>query len=311
MMNHRSTTNACARILIAALALFACLWALMLPARAEADGMLRVKLARLGSPSAIEMRADCDYYLAADPTVRVLAGTEMTIAASDGALTLTAGDGAVDLGPSAQLMRSVPGNAGVQFLSPALSNRFCGDLSFAATGDVITTVLRIYVEDYLYGAVGYELAPTSGLEALKAQAIVARNYALRQKAARSGASYDLSDSGDALSYRGYSAAADYADVLRAVDATQGQTLYYGDAPATCYYCDSNGGQIESSANALGEALPYSAVRDDPYDYDGGGAKKTAELRKDAADLAPELTAALIDGAARQAALLGLSADPAD
>ena len=172
---------------------------------------------------------------------------------------------------------------------------------------MITTVLRIYVEDYLYGVVGYEMAPNSGLEALKAQAIVARNYALRQKAARAGAAYDLIDSGDALSYRGYNGAAEYADVLRAVDETRGQVLYFEGSPATCYFCDSNGGQIESAANAFGASLPYSVVRDDPYDLEGSGAKKTASIRKDARELAPGLAGAAGRALAEQLKELGLSA----
>ena len=56
MTIQRSLRNACARMIVVALALLSCLGAVH--ARAEADGMLRVKLARLGSPSVIEMTAD-------------------------------------------------------------------------------------------------------------------------------------------------------------------------------------------------------------------------------------------------------------
>ena len=75
-MNHSTTKNACARALIAALALFALLL-LGAAARAESDGMLRIRLTRLGAPDEIEMRADCDYTLASDPSVRVPAGATM------------------------------------------------------------------------------------------------------------------------------------------------------------------------------------------------------------------------------------------
>lgn len=304
MTIQRSLRNACARALIAALALLSCLG--IAAAHAESDGMLRVKLARLGSPSVIELTADCDYVLASDTAVRIPAGEKLTVSVHSGSLTLSTPSATLDAGPSAQLVREGSGSVGAQFLSPALSNRFCGDLWFAASGDVITTVLRIYVEDYLYGVVGHEMAPSSDVEALKAQAVVARNYALRQKAARSGAAYDLTDTGDALSYRGYSGASEYADVLRAVDETRGQALFYEGSPATCYFCDSNGGQIESAANALDAPLPYSEVRDDPYDLEGAGAKKTASIRKDASELAPELRQALADGVNAQLETLGLA-----
>ena len=302
---QRKAVHACVRAFCAALALFALLMAC---ARAETDGMLRVKLARLGAPAALTMRANCDYTLASDATVRIPSGTELTVSATGDSLTLTAGKRSLNLGPSACLKREGSGSQGLSFASPALSNRFCGDLVLAASGDAVTAMLSIYIEDYLYGVVGYEMSPSSDIEALKAQAIVARNYALRQKRARSGAGYDLSDSGDALSFRGYNDAGKYAAARQAVDETRGQVLFYGDEPATCYFCDSNGGQTESSANVLGEALPYSAVMDDPYDLEGGGAKKSATLRDDGSDLNDALRAALLAGMADQLREQGLYAD---
>ncbi len=307
----RGMLDACARKGIAALALLLCLLCFAAPrARAETDGTLRVKLARLGSPSAIQLCANCDYLLDASPEARVPAGTEIALWAEGDRLTLAAGELFVELGATARLTREGTGQSGAQFVAPALSNRFCGDLAFSASSGVITAVLDIALEDYLYGAVGYAMSPSNDLEALKAQAIVARNYALRQKAARAASGYDLSDSGDALSFRGYSTAGEYANVVKAVDATRGQVLCYGDSPATCYWCDSNGGQIESSANALGAPLPYSEVRDDPYDFDGAGAKKTVALRKDCADLPEGLKSALIAGVAEQLAGQGLGVDAA-
>ena len=121
----------CVCALLAALALvFVSSVAFMAPALAESDGMIRVRLTRLGAPSAITMKADCDYYLASDPSVRVAAGREMTISASGGALTLRSGKIRLSLGETAKLMRARSGNAGVRFLRPELSNRFCGDLGF-------------------------------------------------------------------------------------------------------------------------------------------------------------------------------------
>ena len=303
---NRSTAYACVRAICAALALLALLWAA--PGRAETEGMLRVKLARLGSPSTLTLRADCDYTLAADPSVRVPAGAELTVSAAAGQLTLTSGDVSLAVGPSAQLIRDGSGSRGIRFTSPALSNRFCGDLALAASEDVITAILRIYVEDYLYGVVGYELPPSSAPEALKAQAIVARSYALRQKSARGGSAYDLSDAGDALNFRGYNSASEYAAAIRAVDDTRGQALYYGDGLAACYFCESNGGQTESSANALGAALPYTQVMDDPYDLDSAAVKKSVTLRKDGADLPQLLKGALIDAAAEALKRQGFAAD---
>ena len=302
--NLRKALNACARLMCATLALFALL---LNCAHGESSGMLRVRLARLGSPASLTMRADCDYTLAADPAVRIPAGTDVTLSARGGNLTLTLGGRSVGLGATARLKRGGTGTTGMVFTSPTLSNRFCGDLVLSSSGDTVSAVLRIYIEDYLYGVVGNEMSPSSGIEALKAQAIVARNYALQRKAARGGSDYDLSDSGDALSFRGFSDAPEYANALKAVDDTRGQVARYGDSLATCYFCDSNGGQTEASDNAFDEALPYSTVMDDPYDLEGG-VKKTATLRRDAGDLDPRLQSALEAGAGEALRAQGLGAD---
>ena len=304
------TDHVCARLMAIALALFLSLCAAP-AARGETDGTIRVKLSRLGAPAAITMQADCDYTLASNPSARIPAGTAMTLSASGGKLALRAGDKTVALGASAALLRERSGSCGMRFTAPALSNRFCGDLAFTASGDVITTVLSIYVEDYLCGVVGCVMAPSSGLEALKAQAIAARNGALRQKTAHASAAYDVVDTDAALTFKGYSDAAEYADVLRAVEATRGGVLYYGENRAVCYYTDSNGGQIESAANAFGGALPYSAVADDPWDLASAAPRRTAEIRKDAQDLNPDLRAALIAGMADRLEALGLSSAPGD
>ena len=291
------------------LALALCLCAALTAALADNDGMLRVKLTRLGSPSTLAIQADCDYYLASDASVRLPAGTELLISARDGRLTLSANGGSMSLGESAKLMRAASGAHGVKFASPSLSNVFCGDLFLSASGDVITTTLNIYVEDYLYGVVGYEMAPSSSAEALKAQAVASRNYALMQKAARASAAYDITDISEELTFKGYNGSGEYAAVISAVDATRGGVLYYQDTPVQCYYCDSNGGQTESAANALGTRLPYSAVFDDAYDYAGSGPRKTASLRKDGQDLHTSLKTALLNGMADQLGQQGLSAAP--
>lgn len=304
---QRRIFNACARILCVALALF------VLPlaaAHGGSSGMLRIKLARLGSPASVTMQANCDYTLAADPAVRIPSGSEMTFSANGGNLTLTVGGRSVGLGASARLRRVGAGTTGVTFLSPALSNRFCGDLILSASGGTVSAILRIYIENYLYGVVGNEMPPSSDIEALKAQAIVSRNYALQRKSARNGSDYDLSDSGDGMSFRGYSDAPEYSAVQKAVDETRGQIACYGDSPATCYFCDSNGGQTESSANAFDAALPYSQVADDPHDLEGGGVQKTATLRRDAQELDGRLRAALDAGVVDALRQQGLSPEGA-
>ena len=78
------------------------------------------------------------------------------------------------------MMRTGGGTGtGVRFTSPSLANLFCGDLTFTVSGSGIQTVLSIYIETYLYGVLPYEMGNSSGIEALKAQAVAARTYTVR------------------------------------------------------------------------------------------------------------------------------------
>lgn len=264
---------------------------------AEADGVLRVKLTRLGAPASVTLDADC----ALRPSTGggdIPAGTEVTVSANGGRLLLESNGQQVDAGATLRLSRAETGGHGIQFRQPGLSNRFCGDLALTAAGDVISAVLNLYVEDYLYGVVGYEMPPSAGEGALQAQAVAARSYALSQKAMGVG-EYDLTDTAGGFTYKGLSDSADYARANQAVDDTRGQVLWYGDALACGYCTESNGGQTESAANAFGSAAAYTAVSDDAYDYESSAAKKTATLSRDGSGLAQPLAELLSEAAARE------------
>lgn len=282
------------------------------PARAESDGMIRVRLTRLGAPAAITLTVDCEYYLAADPTVRIESGETVTFTAGSNGLALSTDGRKVALGDTARLMRAQSGNRGVRFIQPELSNRFCGDLGLSASGGVISTVLNIYVENYLYGVVGYAMPPSADIEALKAQAVASRTFALRRKADRADAAYDVTDTAADQIFKGYNGTSDYDRVVQAVDATRGGVIYYEGALAPVSYCASNGGQTESARNAWGTALGFTEVKDDPYDFESGSATvKAASVNKDLTDLNPILKTALIEGMRAQFAQQKLSTNESD
>lgn len=273
-------------------------------AYAASDGMIRVYLTRLGSPSSIHLTPQCDYVLMVDDGYAVPAGTAVYVQAAGGSLTVTCGDWQIACGSSVRLTRTQGGNRGVRFTSPSLANLFSGDLTFYASGNAINTVLSIYIEDYLCGVVAYEMSDSYPLEALKAQAVAARNYALRQKSARGSSYYDVTDNTSNQVFKGYNAS--YGNVINAVRGTAGLTLYAGSALASCYYTASNGGQTESTKNAWGNALSYSVVKDDPYDLQSAGKKKTAAIRRDASGLHEKLAAALRAGTAPALNAAGLA-----
>ena len=260
-------------------------------AQAASDGMIRVKLSRLGSPSSVTFRTSGAYTVNGS---RLSDGASATVSASSGVLTLTSGGKTLATGTTISVNRTSGGTScGVRFTSPSLGNLFCGDVIFTASGGAVQTVLRIYIETYLYGVVPYEMSNSFPIEALKAQAVSARTYAMRAK--RSGGSYDVTDSTTSQVFRGYTSS--YANAIRAVDETKGVCLMSGGSYAQCYYTASNGGQTESAKNIWGGGASYLTVKDDPYDLENPSSiVKSASIAKDGAAISSALEAKILQAA---------------
>ena len=96
------------------------------------------------------------------------------------------------------------------------------------------------LEDYLYGVVPGEMPESYEMEALKAQAVCARTYAVRQIRGKRYEDYeaDLNDTTDCQVYRPQN---ENAKSRKAVDATTGIILTDGSAPAKIYYFSSSCG----------------------------------------------------------------------
>lgn len=141
-------------------------------------------------------------------------------------------------------------------------NRYRGSLQIFLKAGGLDAVNILDIEQYLYGVVGAEMAVSTGTgepgleEALKAQAVVSRSYALSRLG--SGGYYDVTDGTDTQVYRGYEAEiVPGADkVKKAVDATRGQVIYYQGKLVKAYFHSNAGGYTEDSENVWSEALPY-------------------------------------------------------
>ncbi len=137
-----------------------------------------------------------------------------------------------------------------------------GDLHLTLQDNSIRPVLHIAVEDYLKGVVPYEMNESFPFEALKAQAIAARTYALRNLDA--SMAYDVVDNTNDQVYRGH--LSQNVNAARAIQDTQGICGVFGGSFAHCYYTASNGGQTQSPKNVWGGGdVSYLPIQDDPYD----------------------------------------------
>ena len=117
------------------------------------------------------------------------------------------------------------------------------------------------LEQYLWGVVPAEMPSSWAPEALKAQAVAARSYALATRAV--GAPFDVYSDTRSQMYLGVVQESPSASA--AVNATKGKVLLYGGTVATTFFYSTSGGQTESSADWTGTAVPYLVSVPDPYD----------------------------------------------
>ncbi len=129
-----------------------------------------------------------------------------------------------------------------------------GEVAAVATAQGLVLVNVIALEDYLKGVLGSEMPPQFPLEALKAQAVAARTYALERKLEQLGQPFHLSSSVLSQVYGGL--AAEDPRTLEAVEATRGEVLTFQLQPIEAYFHASCGGRTESGLQALGRDLPY-------------------------------------------------------
>src|SRR5439155_4832994 len=117
------------------------------------------------------------------------------------------------------------------------------------------------LEQYLWGVVPAEMPSSWAPEALKAQAVAARSYALATRAV--GAPFDVYPDTRSQMYLGVTGESPSATAD--VNATKGKVLLYGGKVATTFFYSTSGGQTESSADWTGTPIPYLVSVPDPYD----------------------------------------------
>ncbi len=135
-----------------------------------------------------------------------------------------------------------------------------GDLELVAAGDRILVVNEIGLERYVAGTVAGEVPLAWPREALRAQAVAARTYALhersraRRSSRRAGTEYDLRSDARSQNYLG--AQGDQEAALAAAAATRGEVLLWQDEPILAVYHSASGGLTAASGEVWGRELPY-------------------------------------------------------
>ena len=142
--------------------------------------------------------------------------------------------------------------------------RFRGNIEFRRhNGGNITVVNSLPLQQYLYGVVPREVSPGWHMEALKAQAVAARNFAVVNLNKHGNYGFDVCSGTDCQAYGGLDSESQTTNI--AVDETTGQMIYYEGRPITAFYHASSGGHTESSENVWSISLPYIKAVDDSFD----------------------------------------------
>ena len=126
----------------------------------------------------------------------------------------------------------------------------------------LTVVNTLPLEEYVYGIIAREISPAWPAEAVKAQAVAARTYALYSLGKHRGDGYDVCATTDCQVYGGKTA--EDTRAIKAVDDTRGVIVTYKGKPVPAYFHGSGGGFTENSENVWGGHHP--ALRGVP-DFD--------------------------------------------
>lgn len=176
-------------------------------------------------------------------------------------LSLSAGRLMVEGEPSpAPALRFRSGDDGSGAIS-VNGTRVKGDVVVVLGKSQLAAVNVLGLEDYLVGVIGSEMPKSFPPEALKAQAIAARTYALNKKLEQYGQPYHLGSSVISQVYKGLDA--EDPRTREAVESTRGVVMTWQLQPIEAYFHASCGGRTESGGDALGRDLPYLQPVDCP------------------------------------------------
>lgn len=129
---------------------------------------------------------------------------------------------------------------------------------------------EIPIDQYLYGVVSAEMPANYEIEALKAQAIVARTYTLYQiiKGSKKHDGADICDKSSCCQawiskedrfakWAENEKESNWNKIVQAVDETSGKIITYNGEPIDAFFHANSGGKTESASNVWGgENLPY-------------------------------------------------------
>jgi stage II sporulation protein D len=132
--------------------------------------------------------------------------------------------------------------------------KYRGTVEITPADRGLLVVNELPIEEYLIGLINCEISSQWPMEAVKAQAVIARSYAIYQKEARKNAPYQLESTVLDQVYDGCEI--EDSRAARGVSETAGEVLTYDNRVIQAFYHSSCGGHTEASENVWSISLPY-------------------------------------------------------
>ena len=242
------------RPLIVALSLLALVAAPAHSQRAPKPLTIRVLVATAPAATLTFPADHAAFYADGSVLHRSGAPLEWRLSSRNNRIAIETPGGAYDTGRDRVFLDSPPGGAFT------LNGRlYRGGATVIARGANLNVINALDIEDYVLGVLPEEMPSSWPAEALRAQAIIARTYAISRL--NQNGDYDVCATTACQVYGGASVETPRAN--QAAADTRGLIVAYGNRPAKTYFHADSGGFTASSREVWGEALPYLVARPDP------------------------------------------------
>ena len=141
------------------------------------------------------------------------------------------------------------------------------------------TILNIELEQYIIGVVSAEMPASFNIEALKAQAIVARTYAMKNinKLTDTVSTQVYKDNNELKNMWGNDFDKYYSKIKKAVNDTKGITIKYNNKYIDAVYHSTSNGYTEDSINVWGNYIPYLKSVESNWDKNVSSYKREKEF----------------------------------
>lgn len=171
-----------------------------------------------------------------------------------------------DVNPSGQRVWLEP-KQGRTTVAEKASRSYRGGMEISAQNNKLALINELDFEQYLYAVVTAEMGKGWPPEALKAQAVAARTYALQ-----AGMKYGVANVSDSTVDQAYDGV-EAEDVIQAVDATKGEVLTNKDGLITAFFSANAGGMTSEASEVWGSSTPLSYLKSVPSPDDGAAKGK--------------------------------------